>query len=64
MNTIADYLKQAELALAAYAENLYPGIPLDNFLTALESGGKGMSPTQAARFASRWRVVDQYTDPR
>ncbi len=63
MSTIADYLKQAELALAAYAENLYPGIPLDNFLTALESGGKGMSIAQARHFASRWRVLEQYSDP-
>ncbi|MCB0065833.1 MAG: hypothetical protein KDD77_01710, partial [Caldilineaceae bacterium] len=58
MSMIADYFKQAELALAAYA-NLFSGIAGDEFRIALEDGGKGMSPTQAAFFASHWRVIDQ-----
>ncbi len=60
MSNLTEYFKNSELALAAYAD-LSQGTP---DIDELYDDGKGMSPTQAARFASRWRVVDQYTDPR
>ena len=54
--SIADYLKQSELALAAYAD-LSPGIPVRD---ALVQGGSGMSFEQATRFSTQWTVVAQY----
>ncbi|HQR51610.1 MAG TPA: hypothetical protein PKW44_08240, partial [Methylophilaceae bacterium] len=62
MNSIETYFEQAELALAAYSD-LAPGMIFDDYKAALMDGGKGMSPTQAADFASKWTVVTQYTDP-
>ncbi|HWQ38264.1 MAG TPA: hypothetical protein VNM24_06555 [Burkholderiales bacterium] len=56
MNSIAIYFQHAELALAAYS-NLAPGMILDDYEAALRDGGRGMSPTQAQRFAQRWRVA-------
>jgi Ca2+-binding RTX toxin-like protein len=56
MNSMHEYFTQAELALAAYAD-LQPGVPNTR---NLEDDGRGMSPTQAASFAARWRVVAQY----
>jgi Ca2+-binding RTX toxin-like protein len=54
MSIITDYFKQAELALAAYAE--LDGV---NFIDPLKEAG--MSDAQARRFARDWRVVEQYT---
>ncbi|MDP1735625.1 MAG: hypothetical protein Q8L44_14795, partial [Sulfuritalea sp.] len=59
MSTIHEMHVQAELALAAYA-NLTFGISGQNYIAALQQQGEGMSPTQAAAFAERWTVVDQY----
>jgi Ca2+-binding RTX toxin-like protein len=61
MNGIANYFQHAELAFAAYS-NLAPGMILDDYEAALRDGGRGMSRTQAERFASSWRVVDQFND--
>jgi hypothetical protein len=61
MNGIATYFQQAELALAAYS-SLSPRMILDDYEVALRDGGRGMSPTQAARFAAQWRVIAQHTD--
>ena len=58
---IAKALQQAELALAAYAQNLVPGKAPD--VLALQDGEKGMSEKQAQRFAENWMVVDQFDDP-
>lgn len=58
MGQIANYYTQAELAFAAYA-NLFPDV---NPIPALRDDTVGMSPTQARRFAQRWRVVDQFND--
>ncbi|MHB9119270.1 MAG: hypothetical protein ACYC2R_13510, partial [Burkholderiales bacterium] len=63
MNTITEYYKQAELALAAYS-NLVPSMTKDAYITALKDSGKGMSPLQASDFASKWTVIGTpYTDP-
>lgn len=48
------YVTQAELALASYA-NLTTTRPDEAAMV-----DAGMSPTQAARFADDWWVVDQY----
>jgi pimeloyl-ACP methyl ester carboxylesterase len=55
---IQEYFKHAELALAAYA-NMQVGIPDSDRLQDEAS----MSDFQAAAFASKWKVVEQYTDP-
>lgn len=57
MNNSVEYFNQAELALAAYA-NLQAGTPNTGKL----QDDAGMSAAQAAAFASKWNVVDQYTD--
>jgi Ca2+-binding RTX toxin-like protein len=59
MTTIAESYKGAELALAAYS-TLTPGIAGKPYTDALEDNGRGMSPAQAANFAERWQVVEQY----
>lgn len=59
MNDLTTYLQQSELALAAYA-NLWGGMNVAAFEAALKQNDVGMSPTQAASFAEKWRVVDQY----
>lgn len=56
------FYEQSVLALAAYS-NLSAGISEDKYTDALEDGGDGMSAAQAAAFADRYTVVDQYTDP-
>ncbi|SEA82077.1 Ca2+-binding protein, RTX toxin-related [Desulfuromusa kysingii] len=58
MNTITEYYRQSELALASYS-TLYYGISDDAYLDALKRGVDGMSQTQAETFASNWRVIDQ-----
>ena len=58
MSMITEYLIHSELALAAYA-NLSSGKPV---IADLIDGGDGMSADQAARFASTYIVVDQFTD--
>jgi Ca2+-binding RTX toxin-like protein len=60
MISTATYFQQAELALAAYS-NFTQEMSRAAFEAALRDEGRGMSSTQAARFAARWRVVDQYT---
>ena len=62
MTNISSYFEQAELALAAYSglTKDMKGVP---YTTALKDDDKGMTEAQAARFASTWRVVDQYNDP-
>lgn len=56
MNTITEYYKQAELALAAYS-TLYSGISGDAYTKALKDDGKAMSSAQASAFAAKWNVV-------
>lgn len=55
MSTVQNYFTQAELALAAYAD----------LVTAEPNVAKlkdaGMSQVQADRFATQWRVIDQYS---
>ena len=55
MSLITDALKQAELALAAYA-NITSGITI----SALKDAG--MTEIQATKFAAAWTVASQYTD--
>ena len=59
MSTITESFKQAELALAAYS-TLVPGISGKPYTDTLENDA-GMSALQAAAFASKWAVIDQYT---
>ena len=54
MSQISDYLLQAELALAAYAD-LFSGTPNTANLQKA-----GMSLAQANAFALKWSVVDQF----
>jgi Ca2+-binding RTX toxin-like protein len=54
MEKLAEFFKQAEFSLAAYA-NLSPG---EASQVALIQAG--MATTQAQRFSSQWRVVDQH----
>jgi len=61
MSIITEYYMQAEFALAAYS-NLTKGISGKDYTDALQDGGNGMSAVQAADFASKWLVVDQYND--
>lgn len=56
MNDIRRYYTNAELAQVAYSD-LSPGTPQ---LADLTGDAVGMSSTQAANFASHWRVVEQY----
>ncbi|MCE7915947.1 MAG: hypothetical protein DYH15_15110 [Nitrosomonas sp. PRO4] len=58
MNSITEYNKQSELALASYA-NLIPGV---DPIPALQDNSVDMSSTQANKFAEKWQVVTQYTD--
>jgi hypothetical protein len=57
-----DYFKQAELALAAYS-NLDSDMLSSEYRDALQDSGKGLSSFQATKFASTYRVVDQFNDP-
>ncbi len=57
MATLDNLFLQSELSLAAYA-NLSVGEPNKQLLK-----DAGMADIEAARFASRWRVVDQVNDP-
>jgi hypothetical protein len=57
MTTTQELYTQSLLALAAYAD-LQIGTPN----TTLLERDSGMSKTQAADFAIKWRVVDQYSD--
>ncbi len=59
MNTINQYYEHSELAFGAYA-NLSGQMSDDAYRVALQQDGDGMSSTQAANFASHWRVVEQY----
>ena len=57
MNPIPEMFKQAQVALAAYA-NLSPnGSNADALI------GAGLSPNQVIKFEQSWRVVDQYPGP-
>lgn len=60
MSTFNEHYEQAELALASYF-TLSTGISGGAYTDALEDDGKGMSSLQAAAFASKWQVIDQYT---
>lgn len=57
MTAIADYLNEAELALAAYA-----ALPLDSSGSDIERALRlaGMSTAQATRFANTYTVATQY----
>jgi len=63
MNGILDYYDQAMLALAAYSNLVagMSGMEDEGYKAALQAGGSGLSPTQASSFASKWKVIDQYT---
>lgn len=56
MSQINEFFVQSELALASYA-TFSKGEPDQNELI-----NAGMSLNQADNFASKWRVIDQYTD--
>lgn len=56
MTTTLDYFKQSELAFAAYA-SLTSGTPDLQKLRDVD-----MTATEAEKFSSSWRVIDQYTD--
>ncbi|MFY9328082.1 MAG: hypothetical protein WAO76_08710, partial [Georgfuchsia sp.] len=58
MTSVANDFKNAELALAAYAEGLTLGIP--NTQTLIDAG---MSLPQATRFAATYTVVTQFNSP-
>lgn len=61
MNNVVDYFEQAELALASYA-TFWSGMTLDAYRAALrDEDSADMADSQAIVFASKWRVVDQYT---
>jgi pimeloyl-ACP methyl ester carboxylesterase len=51
------YFENAQLALAAYAENVAPGMAPDDYRTALIRAG--MASSQADDFADRYSVVHQ-----
>ncbi len=57
MTTVADYFKQSELALAAYADLAF-GSPDPQKLRDVD-----MTESQALNFAASWSVITQYTDP-
>ncbi|MDY0014275.1 MAG: hypothetical protein RBS40_15480 [Rhodocyclaceae bacterium] len=57
MTTTFEYFKQSELAFAAYA-SLTPGTPDLQKLRDVD-----MTATEAEKFSSSWRVLDQHTDP-
>ena len=54
--TINTYFEQAQLALAAYALNLAPGIDGALFRKSLTDAG--MTTLQAERFADRYEIID------
>jgi len=59
MTRFVDVLRQAEFSLASYAP-----LPVGE-ITAIGIAAlinEGMAAVQAARFASEWRVIDQYTE--
>jgi hypothetical protein len=56
MSQQTEYLKQAELALAAYADFT------SNILTQAELKDADFSTSQAQRFDDTYRVITQYTD--
>lgn len=62
MSEIIESYKQAELALAAYA-NLTPDMSGIPYTDALEANGDRMSAAQAIHFASTWSVIAQSEDP-
>lgn len=57
MSQFVEYFKQAELALASYAQNLISGDPSEFELKKAE-----LSANQARTFAETYHVVAQYTD--
>lgn len=59
MSNAAMYFKQAELALAAYAD-LQEGVPSVDALTRRPDM---MTEAQAIRFAANWKVIKQYKHP-
>jgi len=61
MSTINDFSNGADLSLAAYA-TLRPGMVKADYINALMDNGDGMTDAQARDFATRYTVVDQYTD--
>lgn len=62
MSAVSEYYLQAELSLAAYS-NLFNGITGQQYENALKDAGKGMSAAQATDFATKYTVVQQFTDP-
>ena len=60
MPMLIDLFLQAQLSQAAYAENLYSGMPDEDYQDALT--GRGMSPTQATIFAKQFKVAAQFAD--
>ena len=59
METIQEVYKQSTLSFAAYAD-LTAGVSNSAFIAALQNQAK-MSASQAADFASKWQVVDQFS---
>ncbi len=60
MTAIGDFAKQADLALAAYA-NVTSGISGKAYTDALQA--VGMSSAQATEFSQRWAVIDSVSFP-
>jgi pimeloyl-ACP methyl ester carboxylesterase len=58
--TAYDRFQQSQLALAAYAVDLSPLMSNGPYVAALTAAG--MASAEATTFASRWEVVDQFTD--
>ena len=61
-NAVENWYEHSELAMAAYAV-LWSEITDVAYRDALVHKDVGMTAAQAAEFAKKWRVIDQYTAP-
>jgi hypothetical protein len=59
MNNVETLYKQSSLSRAAYSV-FTEGMAERAYITALQQQGKGMSESQAKKFASEWSVVEQF----
>jgi hypothetical protein len=60
-NRISSYFDKAQLAMAAYAKNLFAGMDIDEYIRALRNDAD-FSEKQATDFAATYEIVDQYSD--
>jgi len=56
-NVMDEYFQGAELAVAAYANNLLMGMNITDYVIALKNAG--MSEVQAEQFAATYEIVEQ-----